>query len=142
VPPQSSDEELLHAAVRRTVLEGAGDRPDAVAVARSTVATWRQLDARLAPVIGKRGVEVLFVRATHLSSRSFPWLGGNRDAVGNPLETLRGRLESREGPVAADAACTVLVTFAALLATLIGDSLSKRLLAPVLTPASNEERPT
>ena len=53
----------------------AGEAPDASAIAEATLNTWRQVAARLAPVIGARGVDALFSRSLHVTSQDLPWAG-------------------------------------------------------------------
>lgn len=143
----TANSDLTREAIRRTLAHGAGVVPDASAVAEATLSTWRQVAARLAPVIGARGVDALFNRSLHLTSSAFPWLkisgdhGGGGD--GAPLlASLQSLLAGRETDDAAEACHSLLVTFVVLLTTLIGESLTERLLGPVwvpLAPAPNKE---
>ena len=138
------DSDLRREAIRATLAHRAGDSPDASAVAEATIGTWHQVSARLAPVIGARGVDVLFRRALHLTSTAFPWLataGEHGDGAGS-IANFRARLETRETAAAAEASHALLVTFTELLATLIGSSLTERLLGSIWTPpppASEQE---
>ncbi len=132
-------------AIRRTLAQGAGEAPDASAIAEATLNTWRQVADRLAPVIGARGVDALFSRSLHVTSKTFPWLAmaennGNSAAL---LTSLKVRLAGQETAAAAEASVALLVNFTELLATLIGASLTERLLASVWLPPSPEsERET
>jgi hypothetical protein len=132
-------------AIRRTLAQGAGEAPDASAIAEATLNTWRQVTDRLAPVIGARGVDALFSRSLHVTSKTFPWLAmaennGNSAAL---LTSLKVRLAGQETAAAAEASVALLVNFTELLATLIGASLTERLLASVWLPPSPEsERET
>lgn len=134
----------LRDTIRATLVQRAGDSPDASAIAKATVSTWQQMAVRLAPVIGWRGVDVLFSRALYLTGSRYPWLAvaaedGNGVAQ---AASFRTRLETQKADVAAAASCALLVTFTELLATLIGDALTERLLRPVWAPppsASEEE---
>jgi hypothetical protein len=121
----------------------AADTPDANAVAAATLSTWQQVADRLAPVIGVRGVDVLFRRALHLTHFAFPWLaisGGSYKESADLLANIKARFEGCEPEVAAEASCTLLVTFTELLTTLIGESLATRLLDPVWVPASSASK--
>jgi hypothetical protein len=93
---------------------------------------------RLAPVIGAQGVDVLFSRSLHLTSAAFPWLAtaGDRGGSTAQLASLKARLAGRELDISAEASCALLVTFTELLATLIGESLTGRLLGPIWAPQS------
>ncbi len=119
--------------IRITLAERTGGARDASAVAEATLDTWYQVATRLEPVIGARGVDVLFRRSLHLTCNALPWLEivedhGDSSAL---LASLKARLASREPDAAAEAGYTLLVTFIELLATLIGESLTQRLLGPV-----------
>jgi hypothetical protein len=125
-----------HEAMRRTLAQYAGEAPDACAIAEATLNIWRQVATRLTPVIGVRGVDALFSRSLHVTSKAFPWLSmaGNDGNSNTLLASLKVRLASQETAAAAEASDALLVTFTELLATLIGESLTDRLLAPVWVP--------
>jgi hypothetical protein len=123
----------LRESVRGTLELRSGRFPDAKSTAEATAATWRLVTAQLAPVIGTRGLDVLFRRALHQTSDAFPWLAAAADRGGStgPLPSLMACLASQHKSSATEASYTLLLTFTELLATLIGESLTKRLLAPV-----------
>jgi hypothetical protein len=130
--------------IRKKLMQCAGSALDATAIAAATVAIWLLIAARLTPVIGARGVDVLFNRTLHLTSMAFPWLAiaGDRGRGTAPLDGIGVRLGRQDAPVAGAASCEFLFTFTVLLATLIGDSLTDRLLGPVWAlpvPASERE---
>jgi hypothetical protein len=130
--------------IRKKLAQCAGGESDANALAEATVATWSQISARLARLIGARGVDTLLSRTVYLTSVYFPWLAMARDGERGaaPLDGVRERLARQDAPVAAAASCEFLLTFTVLLATLIGDSLTDRLLGPVWAsplPASERE---
>ena len=130
--------------IRKKVAQCAGSVLDATAIAAATVAIWQQIAARLTPVIGARGVDVLFNRTLHLTSMSIPCLAivGDRGRGTVPIDGIGARLGRQDAPVAAAASREFLFTFTVLLATLIGDSLTDRLLGPVWAlpvPASERE---
>lgn len=133
-------------AIRGTLARSVGDSLDASAIAEATLGAWRQVADRLAPVIGARGVDALFSRSLHVTSKTFPWLAamaGNDGSSAVLLTSLKARLAGQEPAAAAEASHALLVNFTELLATLIGESLTDRLLAPVWLPPSPEsERET
>ena len=120
-------------AFRNTLARRVGHPPDARAVAEASLAIWHRIAAELAPVIGVRGMDALFGRALHLASREFPWLGQPLvdELRTDPMASGCGRLQVRDGTAALEAAAALLATFTDLLATLIGNTLCERLLAPV-----------
>lgn len=122
--------------IDRTLARRAGRAPDAGAIADACIVTWKQVSARLVPVIGERGVDALVGRALHLASKAYPWLASAANDEPGTLhfDRLKLRLTDREPHAAAEASSLLLLTFATLLATMIGESLSERLLEPVWAP--------
>jgi hypothetical protein len=92
-------------------------------------------------VIGTRGVDILFSRSLHVTSKTFPCLAiaGNYGDSAAPLASVKARIETCELTVATEASYFLLVTFTELLAALIGESLTERLLDPVLAPPPLEQ---
>jgi hypothetical protein len=118
--------------------------PDAGAVAKSAIQTLRQVNVTLIPVIGEVGVNVLFKRSLHLTSRTFPWLAiaENHNDTDDFLASLGTRLAGRETSEAVQASSALLAGFTDLLATLIGDSLVETLLGSIsapLAPSSKQD---
>ncbi len=122
----------LREAIRTALAQGTRV-PNTDTTAQATAAVWRSVTAQLAPVIGARGLDVLFGRAFHKTSMAFPWLavGEGRGAAGSALPRLAERLAGQAPAIAAEASFMLLLTFTELLATLIGETLTTRLLAPV-----------
>ena len=129
-------------AIRNTLARWAGDAPDSGAIAEAALETWSRVSDRLEPVIGLRGVDALFNRALHVTGKTYPWLttaaveeNGTAQLMG-----LRLRLAGREPVEAEEASYVLVMTFTVLLANLIGESLTKRLLAPVWSlPSADQE---
>jgi hypothetical protein len=124
---------LLRETIRTTLGEHAGSLPDTKAICDATAATWRLVEAQLVPVIGTRGLDVLFKRALHQTTSAFPWLATAVDRGGRAglLPSLIACLATQRTAAATEAASALLLAFAELLATLIGESLTERLLGPV-----------
>jgi hypothetical protein len=137
--------EALRETIRTTLARRDGTATGTSAVTEVALGTWHQMTTRLAPVIGTRGVDVLFRRSLNLTSATFPWLAilgddGNTAALIVELET---RFASQAADAAVEARFALLVTFTELLATLIGEPLTERLLRPVwLTPPAACEQET
>jgi len=126
---------MRHQQIKNALVRAAGDEPDAGAVSAAAIEVWLRIAARLIPVIGAQGVDVLFRRALVLTSRSFVWLAAvNNDEDADALpESLRRCLASQEMALAAEAGAALLSRFTDLLASLIGEALTERLLEPVWT---------
>lgn len=128
----TTDSKALQKAIRLTLEHHSGGTRDARSVAEATLRTWHLMADRLAPVIGTKGVDILFRHSLYLTRTTYRWLeiaedhGDNADLPASIL----ARLSSREADTAAEAGYTLLVTFTELLATMIGESLTQRLLLP------------
>ena len=101
--------------------------------AAGAASTWRAIDAALSPVIGQRGVVMLYQRSVHRASAPAPCLQVLRDEamlLGDfgPLQALFTALPITEAIAAND---NLLQTFYDLLASLIGPLLTERLLRSV-----------
>ena len=142
MPTLESD--FLRERVRATLVHHAGADPDARAVASATLRTWSQMADRLSPVIGARGVGALFERALLLTSKQYPCLArtGVHKTGDAFLGSLQAAIEACDRDAAVAATCVLLSTFTEHLATLIGESLTTRLMSPVwvrVSPPSDEE---
>ena len=129
-------------AIRNTLARCAGETPDSSAIAEAALATWSRVADRLELVIGLRGVDALFNRALHVTGKTYPWLttAAVDENGAAQLTGLRLRLAGREAVEAEEASYVLLMTFTVLLANLIGESLTKRLLAPVWSlPSAGQE---
>lgn len=139
----SRTENDLIPATRRTLEAHYARAANAGAVAEIMTVVWQHLAARLEPVIGTRGVAVVFDRALKLTGACRPQLGiGGRGDEVVTLADFTARLAVLDTPVAIEASCTLLATFIELLATLIGESLTKRLIDPVLAGLPDSEQET
>ena len=102
--------------------------------------TWRTIDSALSPIVGERGVQMLFQRSVHLTVGRFPWLAPLREAGVRVADV--GRLEAALAPPSgaeaeAEAAKEALLrALYDLLASLIGAPLTERLLPAVAAQLS------
>ena len=110
----------------------AADGVDAGRVAEQAVATWRELDATLSPIIGQRGVDALYLRSLYLLRNQHPWLAAVYEAGFRPGEApaFRAAFAHQDRVLAATTSGALLQTFHGLLVTLIGSDLTERLLQP------------
>lgn len=132
------DTGLRREAIRTMLVRRTGSACDASVIAETTIDIWHQMAARLAPVIGARGVDVLFNRALHQTSTAFSWLpvtGGHEGSVLR-LTSLKTHLAGQETATALQGSSALLSTVTELLANLIGESLTERLLYSIWTPPS------
>ena len=105
-------------------------------IAAACGALWLELDAALSPIIGTRGVVALGQRSLHLASAVHPWLAARQPGGPVVLDSalLVSLLAQRSSDDAAAAADTFLQTLRELLTSLIGGSLTQRLLLTVWGP--------
>lgn len=94
---------------------------------------WQKIDTALTPIIGRGSVAVLYLRSLRLVEPAHPWLAGlHQDAKpGIDMAGLKSLLSQQDSETAAVAGGELLQTFYELLASLVGPSLSERLLHSV-----------
>lgn len=99
---------------------------------------WEAVYAALSPVLGPGGVVALYKRTLHLARADHPWLAAPYESTVPPgdFSALRAALAEQSSAVAGAAHDSMLQTLHQLLDTLIGPSLTARLLQAVwpLTP--------
>lgn len=112
------------------------DENSAEQIAAACGSLWLELEAALTPIIGPRGVAALIQRSLHLASDVHPWLSARQPGGAETLDSaaLVSLLAQRSSDDAAAAADTFLQTFHGLLTSLIGGSLTERLLRPAWGP--------
>lgn len=116
-----------------TLAQRAAEGADAAQVGDTVVAMWQKIDATLTPIIGNGSVVVLYMRSLHLIEPAHPWLSGlNQDVKASiDLARLKSILSQQDSKTAAVAGGELLQTFYELLASLVGPSLTERLLHSV-----------
>ncbi len=126
---RSYESDGISAYLARRVEAGA----DSAQLAEVIAATCGAIDDALAPIIGHLGVAALYRRSVHLASQTYPWLAGAHQGAPITLEVapLSAVLERQTSTEAVAAGTLVLQTFYELLTTLIGPSLTERLLRSV-----------
>lgn len=109
-----------------------GDGAGALDIARAMSAIWRDIGSALAPILGERGVAALYRRCVALTAVRHPWLQDvQTDALPPDLSQLEAVFAPRTSAEAAAAGNAFLQTFYELLTSLVGDSLTARLLRSV-----------
>ncbi len=110
--------------------------------ADAAIGQWRGIATALVPVIGAQGFAALFRRSLHLAKNSFPVLRFVEDA-GPPFDftSLHGVLEESPESELAAIHGGLIHSFNEILIKLIGEVLTKRLLASQLSmPSITEHR--
>ena len=118
----------LQAALARLAAQGA----DAARIADTAVATWLRIDAALSPIVGQGGVATLYQRSLYLKRLDHPWLmAAYEAAIPGNFDALHTALSRQTSATAAAANAELLQTLHELLTSLIGASLTERLLQSV-----------
>ena len=99
-------------------------------VADAAVAIWRGVHGTLFPIIGQRGVGALYQRSLRLLQGVHPWLSEACDTTqeGTDVALLHEALSRQSAATAQAANSALLQTFCDVLSSLIGASLTDRLL--------------
>lgn len=113
----------------------------APAVAEAVLVVWGEIDAALQPIIGARGVAALLQRTAHLTAQAHPWLAPGRaaDDAAQAIAELTTRMAGQGEAQALACGQDFLLTFHQLLATLIGQPLTQRLLRSAWEPPAHGE---
>lgn len=107
-------------------------KADSASIADAACQVWGRISAALAPVIGPQGVDALYRRSLHLSAAQHPvLLSVTNDRESGNFSFLREALSKQTDEAAAAAHKALLIKFYTLLSSLIGESLTERLLASV-----------
>jgi hypothetical protein len=114
------------------------------AVVAVTVASWTQLLPLLTSIIGEGGFKPLYNRSVRLAAVQFPWLAHQLAEPTNTqrFEGLRACLEAADLAEARQASALQFNLFLGMLASLIGEQLTARILRsawPEETPPSFEK---
>jgi hypothetical protein len=114
------------------------DGADAEQVADAIAAIWLEIDQALHPIMGQRGVAALYNRSLHLAAVDYPWLAIDQPAFPAAVDpsALKSALVRQTAAEAAAGGSALFHTFHELLASLVGASLTERLLRSVWTHPS------
>lgn len=135
----TSLELTIETVVAHVIARRAGSGADAAAVAVAARRAYDDLVVVLVPLIGEAGVDALVARALHVTTREYR-LNQAEEEASEPFGRVGPWLERQKPTVALAAASTLLATFAALLATLIGEPLTMRYLLKAW-PGDDFEKP-
>jgi hypothetical protein len=126
---QSQERDRIAAFLEGSVSAGASSKDVAEAVA----AAFRGIDQALMPIIGPRGVAALYTRSVHLARQAHVWFPHSAEGAPTTMDlaALTAALAQQTADDAAAAGVRLLQTFHGLLSSLIGASLTERLLRPV-----------
>jgi hypothetical protein len=123
--------EHLRGSTQDTPLAGrVGSGADGAEIALAVADIWRDMEALLRPIIGQRGVRAIYQRSVHAASAAHPWLAPQaQDPAGEmDLAALQSLFAKQPAPQALACANALLLGFHGILSSLIGPSLTSRLL--------------
>lgn len=117
-----------------------GPNADTARIAQAIVLTLQGMDAALSPIIGQQGVAALYRRSLHRCASQHPRVAHISDRVQTALDlnVLNSELVSESEADALFFGEVMLTTFYELLTTLIGPSLTARLLRDVWKPSLSD----
>ncbi|CAD5201954.1 hypothetical protein [Pseudomonas sp. FEN] len=117
-----------------------GPNADIEKVAQAIIATLQEMGAALTPIIGQQGVAALYRRSLHLCTSTHPRLAGTYDSAQAAMEltVLSSVLVEQSETDALFFGEVLLTTYYQLLTTLIGPSLTARLLSGVWEPSLSD----
>jgi hypothetical protein len=133
--PTDESREIV-ASLRRRI----GPNADTTAVAQAIISILEDIGASLTPIVGHQGVAALYRRSLHLCLSNHPHLASTYHVVQASLDltALKAVLVEQSEAEALFFGEVLLTTFHELLTTLIGSSLTARLLRGVWAPSSSE----
>ncbi len=117
-----------------------GPTADPASIAEAIVSILQDIDAVLTPIIGQQGAVALLRRSLRLSVQTHSRLSGTYDRVqaAPDLSDLKALLIEQTEADALFFGEVLLTTFYTLLTTLIGPSLTARLLRDVWEPSLSD----
>jgi hypothetical protein len=121
-------ENSLEPAFERLLARQAGTGADAAAVAAAARRLCEDFAQHLRPLIGDGGVAAICGRSLQLAERRFPGVAPALASDGDPFTHVQHFLEHQDRVIAIRAAVTVLVLASEVLASFIGETLTRLLL--------------
>lgn len=118
----------------------AGPNADTASIAAAIISVLQDMDAALAPIIGPQGVIALYRRSLHLCTTAHPRLAGIYADVQATMDltALKSVLVQQNEADSQFFGEMLLTTLYEVLTTLIGASLTARLLRDVWEPSLSE----
>ena len=115
---------LRHLLIKRVTTHRHENGPDAGAD------LWREMATQLILIIGSGGFDSLYARSVYLGRFTYPWLAGGSgpSEIDHRFSDLEASLRMQSPTLARDANCLLLTTFTDILATMIGERLTTRIL--------------
>lgn len=99
-------------------------------VADAAISLWEQMATQIISIVGEDGFNSLYARSVFLAQPTFPWLPASSPSPENDqrFAELKKGLEGQTPSQAREANSLLLLTFTGILAALIGEPLTTRIL--------------
>jgi len=99
-------------------------------VADAAINLWEQMATQIISIVGEDGFKALYARSVFLAQPTFPWLTTSSlsQQTDQRFAELKKRLEGQTPSQAREANSQLLLTFTGILAALIGEPLTTRIL--------------
>jgi hypothetical protein len=99
-------------------------------VADAAIDLWELMATQIISIVGEDGFNSLYARSVFLAQPTFPWLATNSPSpqTDQRFAELKKRLEGQTPSQAREANSLLLLTFTSILAALIGEPLTTRIL--------------
>lgn len=99
-------------------------------VADAAVDLWERMAAQIISIVGEDGFNSIYARSIFMSQSKFPWLTASplSPEIDHRFAGFKTSLERQAPAQASEASSLLLVTFTDILASLIGEQLTLRIL--------------
>ena len=96
----------------------------------AAIKLWEQMATQIISIVGEDGFNSLYTRSLFLNQTTFPWLAASQLApqTEQRFAELKASLEGQTPAQASEANSLLLITFTDILASLIGEQLTTRIL--------------
>jgi hypothetical protein len=115
--------------LRHQLIEGLM-APHTENVADAAIDLWEQMATQIISIVGEDGFNSLYARSVFLAQPKFPWLAANSlsPQADQRFAELKKHFEEQTPSQAREANSLLLLTFTGILAALIGELLTTRIL--------------
>lgn len=98
--------------------------------ADAAIGLWDQLATQIISIVGEGGFDSLYARSLFLTRSTFPWVVASSGSppTDHRFETLKTSLEAQTPALIREANSLLLITFTDILASLVGEPLTARIL--------------
>jgi hypothetical protein len=126
---EKNESRRLAVSLEHLAAEGA----DVSSIANAVIASWTEIEAAVASIIGKRGVSALYERSLYITWAAHPWLAPIDEGLGASMDlpALKAVLMQQDSITAAAGGGAHLQALYEVLGSLIGATLTEKLLRPI-----------